>query len=49
VAEPSGALALAAALARPPDRRGPAVCLVTGGSIDPEILAAILAGAKPAG
>ncbi len=43
VAEPSGALALAAALMVPAERRGTSVCLVTGGSIDPEKLAAILA------
>ena len=42
VAEPSGALALAAALSVPAKKRGIAVCIVTGGSIDPELLAAIL-------
>jgi threonine dehydratase len=42
VAEGSGALALAAALAEPPERRGAAVALVTGGSIDLPKLAAIL-------
>ena len=43
VAEPSGALAVAAALAdRQAGCSGPAVCLVTGGSIDPARLAAIL-------
>jgi threonine dehydratase len=42
VAEPAGALALAAALALPPEARGSAVCLVTGGSIDPSLLAEIL-------
>ena len=42
VAEPSGALAVAAALSVPAKERGIAVCIVTGGSIDPELLAAIL-------
>ncbi len=42
VAEPSGALALAAALAMPVEKRGRSVCIVTGGSIDSEKLAAIL-------
>lgn len=42
VVEGSGALALAAALATPPERRGKSVCLLTGGSIDPDKLAAIL-------
>ena len=43
VAEPSGALALAAALREPEAAdREPTVCIVTGGSIDPEKLAAIL-------
>ncbi|MGH9337230.1 MAG: pyridoxal-phosphate dependent enzyme, partial [Vicinamibacteria bacterium] len=42
VAEPSGALALAAALSMPKSERGKTVCLVTGGSIDPAKLAAIL-------
>jgi len=44
VAEPSGALALAAALATLGPHHGPAVCIVTGGSIDPQMLAAILTG-----
>ena len=43
VAEPSGALALAAALATPPAERGTTVCIVSGGSIDPAMLAGILA------
>ncbi len=43
VAEPSGALALAAALATPPSERGRTVALITGGSIDAAKLAAILA------
>jgi threonine dehydratase len=43
VVEPSGALALAAALEMRPDERGKAVCLVTGGSIDADKLAHILA------
>jgi threonine dehydratase len=45
VAEPSGALALAAALATPAAERGPTVCIVTGGSIDAATLAEILTGA----
>ena len=44
VAEPSGALALAAALATPDRERGPTVCIVTGGSIDAVKLAGILTG-----
>lgn len=42
VAEPSGALALAAALADDDAVEGPAVAIVTGGSIDADKLAAIL-------
>jgi threonine dehydratase len=42
VAEPSGALALAAALATPAEERGETVCLVTGGSIDRDLLVDIL-------
>ncbi|MCZ6862643.1 MAG: pyridoxal-phosphate dependent enzyme, partial [Alphaproteobacteria bacterium] len=42
IAEPSGALALAAALAIADEKRGPSVCIVTGGSIDPRKLATIL-------
>lgn len=42
IAEPSGALALAAALAIGHEKRGLSVCIVTGGSIDPRKLAAIL-------
>lgn len=42
VAEPSGALATAAALATPESDRGKSVCLVTGGSIDAKKLSAIL-------
>ncbi len=45
VAEPSGALSLAAALATPAAERGPTVCIVTGGSIDAGKLAEILTGA----
>lgn len=44
IAEGSGALATAAALKSRPDARGPSVCIVTGGSIDPAKLAEILAG-----
>ena len=42
VAEPSGALALAAALATPAAERGDTVVLVTGGSIDRDLLVDIL-------
>ncbi len=34
IVEPSAALATAAALSVPPERRGVSVCLVTGGSVD---------------
>ncbi len=44
VAEPSGALGLAAALAIPKGERGKTVALVTGGSIDAAKLAGILTG-----
>jgi len=44
VAEPSGALAVAAALALPPERRAGAVALVTGGNLDPRELATMLPG-----
>jgi threonine dehydratase len=42
LAEPSGALALAAALQMPLTRRGKSVCLVTGGSISVELMMEIL-------
>jgi threonine dehydratase len=42
VVEPSGALAVAAALAYPPAVRGTCACIVTGGSVDPALFAAIL-------
>ncbi len=42
VAEPSGALAAAAALATPEPQRGRSVCLITGGCIDARKLVAIL-------
>ena len=42
VAEPSGALAVAAALATPAAARGVTVSIVTGGSIDAAKLASIL-------
>lgn len=47
VAEPSGALALAAALATPAAERGVSVCLVTGGSIDRDLLVEILRDGSP--
>jgi threonine dehydratase len=43
VAEPSGALSVAAALEIPASERGRTVCPVTGGSIDAAKLAEILA------
>jgi len=43
VAEGAGAISVAAALAEPQKKRGKAVCIVSGGSIDPELLASILA------
>lgn len=42
VSEGSGAMSLAAALKTPVEERGKTVCVVTGGSIDPEKLAKIL-------
>ena len=42
LAEPAGALALAAALQVPPQQRGKSVCLVTGGSISVELMMEIL-------
>jgi len=43
IVEPSGALSVAAALAMPPEERGRAVCILTGGSIDTGKLLSILA------
>ncbi len=48
VVEPAGAITVAAALADP-DRRGPAVCVLSGGSIDPELLAACLPSGQSSG
>lgn len=42
VAEPAGGLAVAAALATDPSARGRSVCIVTGGSINADLLASIL-------
>ena len=42
LAEPAGALALAAALKMPSTQRGKSVCLVTGGSISVELMMEIL-------
>jgi threonine dehydratase len=42
LAEPAGAIALAAALQMSPKQRGKSVCLVTGGSISSELLMEIL-------
>ena len=42
VAEGAGAISLAAALNTPVEERGKTVCVLTGGSIDPEKLAKIL-------
>ncbi len=43
-AEPSGALAVAGALAHTDAPDGPAVCIVSGGSVDPRLLAQVLLG-----
>jgi threonine dehydratase len=43
VAEPSGALSVAAALAMPSVERGKCACIVTGGSVDPAFFASVLA------
>ncbi len=42
VAEGAGAAALAAAMATPREQRGSAVCIVSGGSIDADLLSSIL-------
>ena len=42
VAEGAGALSVAAALATPPEVRGKTVCVVSGGSVDAQLLAEIL-------
>lgn len=42
VTEGAGALATAAALATPSDKRGKSICIVSGGSIDPDFFAGIL-------
>ena len=42
IAEGAGAISVAAALNEPPEKRGKTVCIVSGGSIDPELLASIL-------
>jgi threonine dehydratase len=42
VVEGSGALAVAAALAMPAEQRGTSVCIVTGGSINPDLLTSII-------
>lgn len=47
IAEGAGALATAAALATPLERRGLTVALVTGGSLDPAKLAEILVSGSP--
>jgi threonine dehydratase len=44
VAEGAGALAVAAALQLPRERRGKTICIVSGGSIDPGVLAGVLLG-----
>ncbi len=42
VAEGSGAMSLAAALATPKEERGKSVCILTGGSIDSDKLTKII-------
>jgi threonine dehydratase len=49
VTEGSGALSLAAALQVPESKRGLSVCVITGGSIDPERFMAILQEKSPPG
>jgi len=44
VPEPAGAMAVAAALAMPDEERGKTVCVISGGSINPVLLAEVLAG-----
>lgn len=44
ISEPAGALAVAAALALTPEERGKTVCIISGGSINPALLAEILGG-----
>ncbi len=41
ISEPAGAMAVAAALALAPDERGKTICLISGGSINPSLLAEI--------
>jgi len=45
--EGSGALSVAAALATPPEKRGQTVCILSGGSLDPEELTGIVANSTP--
>lgn len=40
--EPAGAMAVAAALALPASERGKTVCIISGGSINPDLLAEVL-------
>lgn len=42
VPEPAGAMAVAAALALPASERGKTVCIISGGSINPDLLAGVL-------
>ncbi len=44
VTEGAGAASVAAVLKTPRDRRGTSVCVVSGGSVDPSVLAEVLAG-----
>jgi threonine dehydratase len=46
VAEGAGGASLAAALSGAP-AAGPIVCVVSGGNLDPKVLATILSGATP--
>ena len=46
VVEPGAAVSVAAALATPPDRDRPLVCVLSGGNIAPETLRALLADAS---
>jgi threonine dehydratase len=47
VTEGAGALSVAAALEMPPEERGKTVCILSGGSVDPSLLAEILISSQP--
>ena len=43
IPEPAGAMAVAAALALPAEERGKTACIISGGSVNPDLLAGVLA------